>query len=194
MEVKIEPKVENSRILEVFLQGESQKLINKVLYKRHLSKIRSFKNFIEEFAALEKKVALGFCLTVLAKRAYTKFELTKEMEKRLISKDAIASALDKVAPYLDDEAILKRVIEVQAQRGKGSRAILIYLRKKTDLSSSLLMQMIKENLPFETQLEKAKLLIEKKGRPQDRKEMARIYRFLLSRGYSLEVVQSALQS
>lgn len=193
MEVKIEPKAENARILEVFLQGESQKLINKVLYKRHLSKIRSFKNFIEEFTALEKKVALGFCLTILAKRAYTKFELTKEMEKRLISEDAISSALGKVAPYLDDEAILKRLVEVHAQRGKGARAILVYLRKKTDLNYAKLMQMIEENLPFEVQLEKAKALIEKKGRPQDRKEMARIYRFLLSRGYSHDIAQRALQ-
>lgn len=193
MEVKIEQSLENSRILEIFLDKESHKLIYKSLYKKELHKIRNFKDFSTEFAALEKKTAFAFCLNALSKRSYTKFELEKEMKKRLISGEASQYAIERVEAYLDDESYLKRIIEVLSHRGKGPQAIFVQMRKKTDLATPKLFQLIEENLPFESQLEKAKELVRKKGPIQDRKQQARVYRFLLSRGYSGEIAQKAVQ-
>jgi len=193
MKVKISNSEKNSRELEIYLDGKLFQIVKKNLYKRHIVTLRKFKNFKEEFSLLEQKISYQYALSLLARRDYTAFEIRKKLSEKYFSPKAVDYALTKVKPYLRDEELIKRIIRSELDRGNGPKKILFKIKKRCDYSFEILQSWIDNATSKEFQIEKAKVLVERRYELTDQKSRQRAYRFLLSRGYTYEIAIDALK-
>jgi SOS response regulatory protein OraA/RecX len=114
-----------------------------------------------------------------------KARFRKELEERLRQEGypdpEIAQALEKCSRYLDDEALARSKIRVQARKGYGSRRISASLQRYT--SSQEVLQEVDERETLLTYLKKhPKLLVDPKAKLR-----------LLRRGFSFEMIDEVLK-
>lgn len=192
MEVKILPSTVRKGYLEIFLDEELWKRVPRRYFRKHISNLLEAEDFKKEFASIEKKEAMQLGLDLLAERAYTKKNLRETMARRNLSNAAINEAIAKLEPYLDDEAMVRSMVRVMKQRGKGPRYILQRLRLKCDFSQEEIQTFIDDELTHEEQLEMAKTLLKKKFRKVTWENRAKANRLLVSRGYSFDIISAVM--
>lgn len=135
--------------------------------------------------------AFDAAVRLLARRAHSRRELARKLSIRGFSREDIDAALTRCDDhgYLNDAALARRLAERLSVTGHGAAYIRHYLREK-GLSSEAAG--IQESPNGEEEEASARRALEKKlaGSRRDEepaKRRQRLYRFLLSRGFSGQV-------
>lgn len=133
-------------------------------------------------------------LRYLAQREYSRLELEQKLaiHARSSDQEALSSVLDKLEQngFLSAERVVEQIIRTRRSRF-GSQRIVHELKEK-----GIDEHLIHSVLPSlkETELEAAFKIWQKKfGKiPETREERGKQIRFMMSRGFSMEVIQRAL--
>ena len=133
-------------------------------------------------------------LRYLAQREYSRLELEQKLfiHARSFAPEALSSVLDKLEQngFLSAERVVEQIIRTRRSRF-GSQRIVHELKEKgidEHLIHSALLSL------KETELDAALKIWQKKfGKlPDTREERGKQMRFMMSRGFSMEVIQQAL--
>ena len=133
-------------------------------------------------------------LRYLAQREHSRLELEQKLSAHALSStpEAISSVLDKLEQngFLSAERVVEQVIRTRRSRF-GSQRIVYELKEK-----GIDEQLIDRILPTlrETELDVAFKIWQKKfGQlPNTREERGKQMRFMMSRGFSMEIIQQVL--
>lgn len=133
----------------------------------------------------------------LSRREYSRLELEKKLRAYLTedeSEDDLTAVLNDLEQkgYLSDERFAQSRARVRAARYGNAR--VAYELKASGVSSELIATAIEEL--EETEAERAKALWQKRfGKPaEDYKERAKQMRYLLARGFSMEVARQVVRA
>ncbi|MEJ2367314.1 MAG: RecX family transcriptional regulator [Acidobacteriota bacterium] len=140
----------------------------------------------------DKKSAKSAAIRLLARRDHGREELRVKLARRGFEDDKIAAALDALdrAGLLDDEKVARSYAAEQLARGHGPNYIRAGLRRR-GLSGQ------KPVIPQEEEAASLRALLERRGidpaELTDLERRAKIYRFLLARGYTRRAVAAAME-
>ena len=134
---------------------------------------------------------LQYAYRLLAQRAYSE----KELEERLVGKGFTQKAVAQVVAqlkaqgYVNDASLAHEQAERLKEKGYGRRRIQekLYYR---GLAASLIDEATQEVVSAQEEIEAARRLLERRfgeGRLKDHKSQGRAFRFLISRGYPMDV-------
>ncbi len=136
----------------------------------------------------------------LARREYSRTELAAKLRPYLQSEDDFEPPIDLEAllddlverGYLSDERAAAQLVHARRHRF-GTQRITCEMHQK-GISEALIEQVLPELK--ETELETARSVWQRKYAtlPHDAKEKAKQMRFLLSRGFSMEIIFKVLKS
>ena len=131
----------------------------------------------------------------LARRDFSRAELTQRLRRRGVADDVIESTLDELAAagYLSDARYAQAVVSHRAGR-YGKRAIAFALRERGITTADAAVALAP--LANADELEQARELWQQRfgTAPADDREKARQVRFLQARGYSLSVALRVLRA
>ena len=132
---------------------------------------------------------------MLARREYSRAELTQRLAHKGIPRDDIERTLDELAAggYLSDARYAQAVVAQRSGR-YGKRAIASVLREKGIAAPDALTAMAQ--LAATDEIADASALWQQRfgAAPANQREKARQVRFLLSRGYGLSVALRVLRA
>jgi len=147
------------------------------------------------------KSPLAYAVTLLAKRRYSVAEITKKLSsKKIWSKEEIQEVIDKLLnlKYLNDAEYVSLYIDDQLRRKpQGIKIVKMNLKNK-GLDSALVNKIIleKEGSELLDEVANIRKLIEKKESKLSKfpteKRKEKLYRFLISRGFSPSKISELL--
>lgn len=182
---------DNKRFVEISIEGDVWKVIDKRLYSRHLGKIRACqdkKELSDLFSTLELQVAKGYVYKLLAVKGFMENQLRKKLKERYFDEPVIEAVLThcRASGYVDDTREAKLFVEREKRRGKGPRVIGRRLQEKSGGSESLTSEAFSE----EEQKELIQKLLERRFPDlSETKTKQRAYRFLERRGFSQHLIR-----
>ena len=188
--IKIE-NVERQSFVNLLVEGEVWKKIDKKLYSKHLGKIRSCsdkKSLTDLFSVLEEQVALGYVYKLLAMKGYLENQLRKKLKEKHFGEKAIEAVLTlcREKGYVDDVREAKGFVEREKRRGQGPRAIQRRLKEKAGAS-------LEVSFSEEEERERLQELLEKRFPDlSEMKTKQRAYRFFQRRGFSDSLIREVL--
>jgi len=187
----------NKRVIQILIDGEDWRVVDKALYSNNLSKIRacsSKKELSDLFSMIDPKLALGYAYKLLAMRGYFENQLIKKLKDRYFEDVVIEGVLKSCRDtgYLDDKREVKLFIEREKRRGQGPRAIQRRLSAKLgDLASSEIYG--SEIFSEEEQRDQIQKLLKRRFQDlSERKIKGRAFRFLQRRGFSDHLIREYL--
>lgn len=136
-----------------------------------------------------------WALRALGRKAHS----TRELEAKLLSRTddapAVASVLGrlKARGYLDDRQCIETFAAARLRRGDSGRSRLQREMAARGLPRDLVNQVLDEMFPPEEELDHLRRSLERKlttvPEPLDEKRLARLYNYLLGRGFPAEAVR-----
>ena len=134
-------------------------------------------------------------MQLLARREYSRAELSQRLQRRGLTPDAVERALDELAAagYLSDQRVAHCVVAQKSGR-YGKRAIAYALKEKGIGAAE--MEMALAPLAHADEFADAQALWRQRfgAAPTTDREKARQVRFLQARGYALSVVFKVLRA
>lgn len=134
-----------------------------------------------------------YCLTLLARRDYSGFELTQKLSARGASAEQITAVLSDVQAkgWQSDTRFVENYTQYRTNRGIGPRKLAYELR-----SRGVETTLIEDAVDDTGWLEKAKLARVKRfgvALPANPSERAKQIRFLMQRGFTMQTILETLQ-
>ncbi|MGL5627092.1 MAG: regulatory protein RecX [Candidatus Rhabdochlamydia sp.] len=131
----------------------------------------------------------------LARRSFFREELEKKLMQKGFSKEAIDKVLDLCVKqgFLDDQKLIRQLVEKAREKGFGSKAIWFKLCCKVGINRSVLEQVIRDT--DKNQAESLRKLIEKKSYQTqllDPKQKSQLIAKMLRRGYCYDEIMNCL--
>ncbi|MGL5263385.1 MAG: regulatory protein RecX [Candidatus Rhabdochlamydia sp.] len=131
----------------------------------------------------------------LARRSFFREELEKKLMQKGFSKEAIDKVLDLCIKqgFLDDQKLIRQLVEKAREKGFGSKAIWFKLCCKVGINRSVLEQVIRDT--DKNQAESLRKLIEKKSYQTqllDPKQKSQLIAKMLRRGYCYDEIMNCL--
>ncbi len=143
--------------------------------------------------------ALNTALGLLARRGHTSRELEDKLGRRGFEPKTVSAVVLECErwKYIDDRETGGAYLRELVKKGCGPLAIRCSMRKK-GLEESLIDDLFEESDVEERERELCRTVLEKKlktvsGKKDPKKTKARVYRFLMSRGFSGAVVRDLLE-
>lgn len=152
------------------------------------------KNLLDEaIAESEERSAFEKLIEMVSRQMYTKFEIKQKLLKYGYSDDVINSAIEKAEEYkyIDDELYAKLIVDIK--KNKSKLEIKSILAKKGVNKDTIRKQT--EQITDEQEKSNAMVLADKymKNKEIDQKSLSGLYGYLSRKGYSSDVVNSALR-
>ena len=149
----------------------------------------------------DKEIAYQYALKRISEKMYSRNELRDKLIKKKFLEESVEFALDKAASYgyIDDFYYTKCFIEQRAIPNKWGRNVIKQRLFQKGINKELIESSLDEFFTDESSLDNCYNLCFKKfqslGSPSldDRKSIDKIYRFLLSKGYSYDDINSSLE-
>lgn len=182
---------DNKRFMEIIVDGEIWKKIDKYLYFNHLEKISSClnkKELIDLFSVLEPQIAIGYVYKLLSIRGYWSREIRKKLKDKAFDDTTIEAVVQRCqkAGYINDEREAQGLIRKEKRRGRGPQAIGRQLKEKSGTY-------IEFSFSEEEEREQIRHLLKKKfPNSHEKKEKERAYRFLHRRGFSIHLIHEVI--
>ena len=198
IEIKIDP--ENRRFLEIWVEGDKWKAVDKGLYKGHLheiSRCRSKEECTLFFSKKERQIALGYAYYLLSRRGYLKRELEEKLKAKKISDEVIQEILLKCEKqgYLDDRREISLFVKRRIERGEGPLMIAMQLRRKGKMAGEEARDCVRRLFADGEQEKQIEKWMKKRyhhNSLRDLKERQRAYRFLRGKGFDEQLVRKVL--
>jgi len=182
---------DSKRFIQISIDGENWKKVDKKLYNKHLRKIRSCtdkKQLSDLFSVLDSQVALAYIYKLLAMRGYLENQLRKKLKERYFEDRIIDAVLKSCrdAGYVNDRREAQSFIEREKRRGQGPRTIQRRLQEKAGASMEV-------TFSEEEEREQIQRLLECRfPNLSEIKTKQRAYRFLQRRGFSDSLIREFL--
>lgn len=193
IDIQIFPR---EKTIKVFYEEELKATLYHPVYKKYLKKMgqMTLKEFLEFIKEHEKPIAKSYALFLLGKQSYSEKKLTRNLEGKFFSKDAIAYVLDLCRRYgfIDDQALWQFKVRVLIKKSYGKEAIYQKLFLDFDLSKTELENFLSEEIDQTEQVEMLYNLLKKKQKGKDCKEKRRLYFFLKRRGHNSSICTEVL--
>ncbi len=150
----------------------------------------------------EKEISYQYALKRIAEKMYSRKELKDKLLKKGFLEDSVEFALDKAASYgyLDDSYYTKCFIEQRAIPNKWGVNIIKQKLYQKGIDKELIESSLSEYFKEDTSKDNCYELCLKKFRSlninslEDRKNVDKIYRFLISRGYSYDEINTSIEN
>jgi regulatory protein len=143
----------------------------------------------------QQRRAVAAALAILARRDHTEAELARKLSQKGFDQAACdaAAARCRELGYLDDARTARALLASLRRRGLGIHRIRCELRDK-GVPEAAIADLTARDDDLDQALEAARVALDRKRpalarEPDPAKHRARIYRFLLSRGFSSEVAR-----
>lgn len=192
----IKDKYKNRYIIE-FENGDSYKISLEQIVKHKLKEdleidINYFKDILNEE---NERETFNKALDIVSLRDHTCFEVKNKLIKKGYEINAIENAIEKLYEYnfVNDEKYATKYFREASKYKKHGKNKIIYTLRQKGISSSIISSLeFDEDLELET----AKSLCQKKLKTlkDDEKKKEKIYRYLISRGYSNSVILKVIGS
>ena len=190
----IETQVKDKQRCNVFVDGRFYCGIKLEVAMKYRLKagMQIEKSMLDEIQLeTEKSQALDKAMTHLSATLKTKKQMYSFLTKKGYTQAVADYVVGKLENYkfIDDEAYCRSYIK--SVNGKGKRAVEAELLKR-GIEREVIEEVLGET---EENLDEAIALLEKylKNKPADRQTLYKGYKYLLSRGYSIETAKSALE-
>lgn len=149
----------------------------------------------------EKEIAYQYALKRISEKMYSRKELKDKLIKKGFLEDSIKYALDKASSYnyIDDTYYTKCFIEQRAIPNKWGKNIIKQKLYQKGIDKDLIEKSLDEYFTEEDSKDNCYELCVKKFRSlnidslSDRKNVDKIYRFLLSKGYSFDEINTSIE-
>ncbi len=142
----------------------------------------------------EKNTAFDKALTHLSATRKTEKEIRTYLQSKGYLPAVVDYALDKLKDYdfINDGDYAEAYVEFAAKK-KGGRLIRMELRKKGVADESIDGAL--EGLDEETETDTANVILEKymRGKTGDKATLQKAFRYLLGKGFDVDVIRSVLQ-
>ncbi len=146
---------------------------------------------------IDEQQAYNYCIKLLARREYSQCELNTKLTRQHVGNEVIVACLSRLISdnYQSDERFTEMFVRTKVSQRYGEKKIRYELQQK-----GINEELINHYLPlYEADfLDNAICLIKKKISAEqkasaylDRKNKAKIIRFLLGKGYDYQVIQQA---
>ncbi len=136
-----------------------------------------------------------WALRALGRKAHSTRELQVKLLARTDDASAVAGVIGrlKARGYLDDRQCIETLVAARLRRGGSGRSRLQREMAARGLSRDLVNQVLDEMFPPEEELDHLRRSLERKlealPAPPDEKRLARLYNYLLGRGFPAEAVR-----
>ena len=146
----------------------------------------------------DEQAARDTCLRLLSRRARSAGELRERLRTGGVSTDVAEGVLSNLedAGLIDDEEFTRSWVAGRKAAGGASRRRIAWELRRKGVDRNLIERVLREEMDDRTELGQAAQLARKKLRGQqvDGKELSRLRRHLLGRGFGFGTVDSVLQA
>ncbi|MCJ7751669.1 MAG: recombination regulator RecX [Armatimonadetes bacterium] len=146
----------------------------------------------------DEQAARDTCLRLLSRRARSAGELRERLRTGGFSTDVAEGVLSNLedAGLIDDEEFTRSWVSGRKAAGGASRRRIDWELRRKGVDRDLIERVLREEMDDRTELGQAAQLARKKLRGQrvDGKELSRLRRHLLGRGFGFDTVDSVLQA
>lgn len=146
----------------------------------------------------DEQAARDTCLRLLARRQRSAGELRQRLRTGGFDAEVAEGVLSALAEagLVDDEEFARSWIAGRKSAGGASRRRMAWELSRKGVDRRLLERVLQEELDDRTELGQAEQLAIKKlrGRRPDSKELSRLRRYLLGRGFGFDTVDSVLKA
>ncbi|HUU55497.1 MAG TPA: regulatory protein RecX [Armatimonadota bacterium] len=146
----------------------------------------------------DEQAARAKCLRLLSRRARSAGELRERLQTGGCDTDVIEGVLSDLegAGLIDDEEFARSWIASRRASGGAARRRLSWELTRKRVDRDLIDRVLDEELDDQQELDQAAQLARKKlrGRQLDGKELSRLRRHLLGRGFGFDTVDSVLKA
>lgn len=158
-----------------------------------------------ETKKISREIIENKALRLLGRREYSVWGLTKKLRKKFPNNfEEITNIINKFIEkdWISDERFCDFMVREKAQySGWGERKIIMKLREHK-ISTELIQEKIKKYFPEDIQIKKSQKLAQEKlaklnsGQKQltEYEKKQKIKLFLVSRGFSFEIAQTAIEN
>ena len=140
-----------------------------------------------------------WALRALGRKAHSTHEMEGKLLARTDDSSVVAGVLGrlKAGGYLDDRQCIETLAAARLRRGDSGRSRLQREMAARGLPRNLVKQVLDEMFPPEEELDHLRRSLERKLKtlpePLDEKRVARLYNYLLARGFPPEAVRRELR-
>ena len=146
----------------------------------------------------DEQAARDTCLRLLSRRARSAGELRERLRTGGFSTDVAEGVLSNLedAGLIDDEEFARSWVAGRKAAGGASRRRIAWELRRKGVDRDLIERVLREEMDDRTELGQAAQLARKKLRGQrvDGKELSRLRRHLLGRGFGFDTVDRVLQA
>jgi regulatory protein len=198
MLIEVRPKLENKDVLIIFIDEEPRKQIHVTVFGKNPSfpsKVESLEEWQTFFEAAEYRCAKNYVLRRLAMQNYYSIQLEKLLKERFISQATIQRLMAECLSwgYLNDQAWLDSFMRTHIKRN-SLRAISMKLQAKL-VSPEIIQELMEQWRNPQDEERSVRRILEtryKNKNLEDFKERQKVIAALARKGYSFEVIRSAL--
>ncbi len=197
MNIRIEADENKKDIFTIFVEEEPWAQFHKRIFgKKPNFSAKNLPELCEEFVEKEWTLARNFALKSLAKKSYHSQELKRLLEESLVNEAIIDEVILECRQmgYLDDEDLIKRVVQRNKSRRDGPRKILWKIRRK-GIEDDQIEKKVEDTYPVEEQINQIKKLLETRYRSRDLTspvEKQKVAAALARKGFSFEIIEQVL--
>lgn len=194
MQLSIQAKNGNPKVLVILIEGELYREVLSSLFRKRLSKISSFSS-LEEFDLwfkdLEMACAKEYALKLLSLQSSYSTKLSQKLKMKGFSEAAIRYAVGEVTRlgYLNDADAWESMILREIRKGFGPRFIFAKLCAKK-VEREQLLHLLNEHYPKEEQIKQAKKILHATRKSLASK--AKAAAFLQRRGFDHSLILEIL--
>lgn len=201
---KIEIQKNNKEKVNIFIDGEySFSMSLNGVNKYGLYNEKSItKEEIEEFKKKDSnELAFLYLIDKISYKMYTERELRDKLRKKDFEIESINDALEKAKEYgyVNDSFFAKCFIEQRGIPNKWGEKVIYQKLLQKGIDKDIINKNLKEFFSDEDEKENCYSLASKKIKTisgfsfDDRKTLDKLYRFLLSKGYSYELINTIIE-
>jgi regulatory protein len=144
------------------------------------------------------KKALNKTLCLLGKRSYTKKQIEQKLQQRGYSDEIIDAVTEYCLQmgYLNDREYVRQWVSTRNRLKPVGKRRIIHELKAKGIEHEIIISYLDDNFSNELEYELASSLIKKKighNLDKDHKSSEKLYRFLLRRGFSHDIIIKALR-
>lgn len=193
---KIEPQAKNKDRVNIFLDGEFKlgcslelAMLNHLKVNTEISDEQLEKLVFEN----EKGQALNKAVTLLGKNLKTRRQMRTYLNDKGFSKNIVDYVIDKLSEYNYINDINYATIYVKSVKNKYGKLKIINNLRQKGISEKDIDEVMQE---FESDTQSILTLAQKymKNKEINQDNMAKLYRYLLSKGFGYDEVNSIVRS
>lgn len=198
LDIELLPSEKDTKKIDIWLEQQYFRTVDPKLWKKHfhsLARQKTKEDFLAFFELQEGKLAKLFIYKQLAKRSYTSKQLEEKLKQKEIATKAYAPVLDECVRrgYINDQDTFLSIIAMYKRKNKGPKYIEQVLMHQHGVANETARLLIAKEYSMDEEMAILTNLLDKKQyKIVASKDKAKVYRSLLQKGFSPEIVRNKI--